>query len=465
MDTYNKAVDRLNSTIRPHKLQGYMSDNSNMSGASKKTGDDRQFYLDRTAYLLNALGNPEKSGFNVVHVAGTSGKGSTSMMIYEALVAEGVSVGMFNSPYVTTALENVHVNGQLADPNVFVEAVNRVVDVAQQIDKKKPEMMPSYSEIFFAVSLEVFNACGVDWIIAETGCGGRFDYTNAFPDSAVKAAVLTPIAIDHVVVLGDTIEKIAWHKAGIIRKGVPTVSALQHPDATAVIDAEAEEAGSEVIYVAPMQEFNPAMPGAHQQQNAAVAAATCAVLGVSDAAIKEGIETAQLPARIETVQKASADQPMVIIDGAHSEAKIEALVSTIEEIKKAHGIERTHLLFSAKDGKDVEKAIELLAPLTDSAITTGWQLQGFGSVDPEKAAQLFQKYSIDTAAESEGPEKATAEPDFDIALTQILEKAGPRDLVLITGSLYGAGFARNRWITEETILKKRTVFAKSSERI
>lgn len=441
---YFKAVQRLKSTIRPSAAKNYMSGSTTDDIDHKK----QRFYLERTHYLLQALGHPEKAGFKVVHVAGTSGKGSTSTMIYESLVAANQNVGIFTSPYVTTPLENIQLNGELADPQVFAEAVHQVVEIAKQIEKKKPEMIPSYSEIFYAVALKVFEASGVEWIVLETGCGGRFDYTRTMPDSAVVATVLTPIAIDHVVVLGDTIEQIAWHKAGIIRPNTPVITAAQPNDAMRVINLEAEQNDSVVVTVAAEDGYVTTMPGKHQQQNATVADITGHFLGIPQEAVTAGIKKAKLPARVEVVQEPTTDSPLIVIDGAHSPAKVGALVESLAELRSKYNTKKTHLIFSAKETKDISPIVDLLAPYTDSVVAAGWQLEGFKSVDPEKVVAEFSKRNVE----------ATSAENIQAAVDQIIAKASPEDMIIVTGSLYGAGFARERWISEEQILEERSVF-------
>lgn len=445
---YHQAIQRLNGTI--NRCVNYMK--------SADGSIDQQFFLDRTHGLLNALGNPEKAGFQVVHVAGTSGKGSTSTMIYESLVAAGLDAGMFMSPYVTTAIENIHVRGQLVDPSVFTSAVHEVLDVAEQIEKQQPQMMPSYSEIFFAVALRVFQASGVEWVVLETGCGGRFDYTRAMPNSSVVAAVLTPISIDHTAVLGNTIEQIAWHKAGILRKGSAAFSAEQTDAVRTVIEQEATKQNVIVEYIgAGDYTFQLSMPGAHQQSNAALAAAVCHYLQLSADAIAAGIARTRLPARVEILQECDeiANQPLVIVDGAHSPAKIQALVESLESLhvkrsEAGQAWQNVHLIFAAKEAKELDELLRPLLPLTDTATITSWQLPGFGSCNPEETAAVAQQLSPST--------KCNVIPTAEAALEQVLERAGSHDLVLITGSLYLAGILRAHWVPEEEILQNRSSF-------
>lgn len=449
-DAYTHAVERLHSTItwQTHNYMGSHAD----SLSFKEQANSQQFYLDRSQYMLDALGNPEKAGYKVVHVAGTSGKGSTSMMMYESLRAANQTVGLFMSPYVTTPLENIQINGSLADVDGFVEAVHHVVDIAEKIKKKKPEFTPSYSELFYAIALVLFEANGVEWVVLETGCGGRFDYTRTMPDSSVAATIITPIAIDHVSVLGDTIEQIAWHKAGIIRQRTPIITCQQPAEAMKMITREAKATNNEIAIATPSDEYTPALLGPHQLQNAAMVGVAGYILGIPNEALQAGISAARLPARMEIIQEYSKTEPLVIVDGAHSVAKMEALVHTLANASTAehplHTTGRTIAILSMKEGKQVEPMLRVLAPVIDHAIITEWTLPGFSSISAAEMTTLCTQLGISTQIA----------PHMEVAIQSISEHTQPKDRVIITGSLYGAGFARTHWISEKQILQSRSLF-------
>lgn len=434
-DSYFEAVKKLNNTINAAKAS-YMS----TANTAKK---DLAFFLGRTQHLFDRMGNPEKSGFKYVHIAGTSGKGSTSAMIYNALVADGKNVGLYMSPYVTTAAENIQANGQLIDPALFVECVDEVLPIANAIAEEDPELRPSYSDIFFAIGFMYFKRIGVEWLVIETSCGGRFDKTNIIP--APEVAVITPIGIDHVAILGDTIEKIAYQKAGIIKSGSTVFSSGQKAETTTVLQQQADEVGGIIKTVTTEYTGKLSMPGKHQRLNAGVAEAACMQLDISSEAIATGFAKAQLPARVEIMQ----DSPLVVLDGAHSKPKIVALVETLEEMKAEKPWNKLHMLYSAKEGKDLEAIISQLAPIADTVTVTGWQLPGFGSANIQEMATLFSKH---------GNAEVTIHEQSRDALETVLAQAKNDDIVVLTGSLYLAGELRQHWISVEQMLTERSLF-------
>lgn len=426
-DDYIAAEKLLESTIRT-------MDHSFMDGT-----DANEFFFERSQRFHDLLGNPERD-FEYVHIAGTSGKGSTAVMIYEMLAAAGWNVGLKISPHVTTTLERMHVRGQLIDPQHFIDAVHEVVPVAQKLIDEGSKWAPSYSEIFFGVALVAFQKAGCEWIVLETSCGGRYDLTNVIP--APRVVALTNIGLDHTAILGDTLPEIAWHKAGIIKNGSAVYSTEKNPDVRAVFDAEAAEHGGIAQYVQPSHEYTLRMPGTHQQWNAALATAVCTELDVAEKDIAAGLVHAQLPARMETLQ----ESPHVIIDGAHSEPKMRALAEALESLKPW---KRLHLIFTCKEGRDPAEILGPIAPLADTLTITSFTLPGFSSVDAQDIANAASQLRTDLAQ--------TIEPDAKAALDAVLKTAGPEDLVLITGSLYFVGTIRERWYPIADIVQHQSL--------
>jgi dihydrofolate synthase / folylpolyglutamate synthase len=409
------------------------------------TPEAQQFFLDRGARFCDALGNPEQS-FTYVHIAGTSGKGSTSTMIYNALADAQWNVGVYRSPYVTTAIENVEANGLLMDPESFIRLVDEILPVVAEIEARDPKWKPSYAEVFFGIALRYFQEQRVEWIVLETGCGGRFDKTNIVP--APVAIGLTPIGYDHTDILGDTLESIAWHKAGILKKGAAAFSSETKSEVRRVFDAQAKAVDTTIHYIeGGDRKWATGMPGQHQQMNAALASAICTEIGVPESAITSGIARTQLPARTELLQT----NPRVLLDGAHSEPKMQALREVLETMRPWKTL---HLVFAAKETKDPSAMITPIADLPASLTLTSFQLPGFGSYTPQAMSEYWQQQRPDLTA--------VLEPDALAATRQVLAHAEPDDLIVITGSLYLAGAVRELWISEEDILTERTVFVSSS---
>lgn len=396
---------------------------------------------------MDFFGHPERD-FTYIHVAGTSGKGSTTQMIYEVLVRAGYRVGAYCSPYITTPIENIQINGQLVDPELFMDALDHVLSIASRapLDSK---FRPSYSTIFFAVALECFRRSGCEWVVLETACGGRYDLTNVVPNKV--AAVITPIGYDHTDVLGKTLPEIARHKAGIIVPGCAVFSAAQPPEVMRVLRDEARRVGSDGITVVTREDhtvpravqYDTTMHGVHQQINAALAAAVCQSLHIDNASIRAGIRAARLPARVELVQEC----PRVILDGAHSAPKIAALLDALESFRPW---KRLHLVFAAKKTKSVDDLILPLLPIANTLTLTEFSLPAFSSHPATTIAEAVHR------AAPHLPVHIVSDPRS--AADTVLQRADPDDLVLITGSLYYLHSIRERWYPEEQILLQRSLF-------
>lgn len=426
---YHKSIELLESTIN-QEHRSYMEART----------QDRSFFLERAKHLFSRLGNPERN-FRLIHVAGTSGKGSTTAMIYETMVAAGMDVGMYLSPYVTTAVENIHARGRLIDPEEFTIHVDAVMKVVREIRDQEPKYSPSYAEIFFAVAMIYFKNIGCEWLVLEAGCGGRFDKTNIIPTPAIS--VLTNIGLDHTKVLGETKQEIAYHKAGIIKPATYVYSTETSPAVREIFDTEARRHHVDIQYIKPTKLFKTQMPGKHQQKNAALCQAVAQHLGIKNEHIEQGIYAARLPARIEVMQK----KPLVIIDGAHSPAKIRALVQTLDDFRPWT---KLHLLFAAKDSKEPADLLAPLVPYCDEATITSFKLPGLTSHNPQATANVLHQLNPALKANIiEEPKKA---------LSHCLKKINDADFLLITGSLYLSGELRQHWISEADILKNRTIF-------
>ncbi|MFH1426339.1 MAG: Mur ligase family protein, partial [Candidatus Kerfeldbacteria bacterium] len=213
---------------RYHNAVAHLEGLIAQQGASYMRAEaDWQFFLDRTKKFADRLGNPEQ-GFKFIHVAGTAGKGSTAMMTYNILREAGYSVGVFVSPHVTTSIERIAANGMLIGPDEFALEIEEIMPIVKEIQKDDPAMVPSYSEIFFAMALQYFKRIGCEWVVLETGCGGLYDKTNIIP--APEVALLTNVSLDHCDLLGNTVEEIAVHKAGIIKEGSALFSTETKPE-------------------------------------------------------------------------------------------------------------------------------------------------------------------------------------------------------------------------------------------
>ena len=301
------------------------------------------FGLDRTVELLDLLGHPEK-GLKFIHIGGTNGKGSTASMSANILRKAGYTVGLYTSPYIFRFHERMQVNGEGISDEELVDIVEKIQPLARSMKSE-----PSEFELVTCIAFEYFKRHKCDIIALEVGLGGEFDATNTIEPPEV--AVMTNIGLDHVELLGDTLEKIAETKSKIIKKGSDAVIYREPASVEAVFEARCKEVGAELtradfdsieLVSASLegQIFNWGayrgieMPllGDHQLKNAAVVLTVVEVLRkrgwkISEEAVREGIATVSWPGRFELIGK----KPTFIIDGGHNPQCIEALVKNVRD--------------------------------------------------------------------------------------------------------------------------------------
>ena len=298
--------------------------------------------LERTRELCRALGNPQDK-LKFIHIAGTNGKGSTSAMLDSILRKAGFKVGLYTSPFVLKFNERIRVDGE----NISDEELCRLVELVRPIAEAM-EDRPTEFELITAIAFEHFKRCGCDLVVLECGLGGRFDATNLISTSVLS--VITGISLDHTAILGDTIEKIASEKAGIIKSGVPLILGGESPKAEAVISCEAKKKGAPVSKIdysrikikkadlcgtefdfGEWKDVNLSLLGTYQPRNAAVVLTAVEKLreggfDVPDTAVFSGLKEAKWMARFEIIGK----DPTIIFDGAHNAEGISAARKSIE---------------------------------------------------------------------------------------------------------------------------------------
>lgn len=305
--------------------------------------------LENTRKLLKALQLPG-TGQRFLHVAGTNGKGSTCAFMESVLRAGGERTALFTSPHLIQFRERIQVGGVMMPE---AEIADSLTVLRQLVSDWQPH--PTFFELTLALALDWFDRAGAERVVLETGMGGRLDSTNAVKP---VVSVITPIAMDHQQWLGDTIAKIAAEKAGIIKPGVPVVSAPQHPDAEAVLRAAAAAAGTTILFVSEPWTTTPLpLAGEHQQWNAALALAALEAAGClpKPPAILAGLAATTWPARFQSLLGGR-----LLIDGAHNPHSIARLVATWQQ---QFGAEKAHLIFGAVEGKDHAISLPLLAPV------------------------------------------------------------------------------------------------------
>jgi dihydrofolate synthase/folylpolyglutamate synthase len=381
-----------------------------------------RFGLARVERALDALGRPERS-YRVLHVGGTNGKGSTCAMAAAALAAAGHRVGLYTSPHLVHFEERIQVAGQPIAEADLAARVDEVVRACPWHEAGGPADRLTYFEFATLVGLAHFAHTGCDVAVVEVGLGGRLDATNAiFP--AVTA--VARIGLDHVSLLGDTVEAIAAEKAGIFKRDVPAVvHSAQPPGALPVLRAEAARRGAP-FQVAPADVPGPvALAGPHQRGNAGLAAAALRALrgtgvAVPDEAIVAGIAGARWPGRLEEVGG-------VWLDGAHNVQGAAALTEALGGLFPGRPVE---VVLGVLSDKDLDGMVTALAPIVRRVHAVAPR-----SIRARSAAEVA------AAAVAQGipAEVHSGLPD---ALSRARALAGAEGVVCVAGSLYLVGEAR-----------------------
>lgn len=459
LNDYSAHMEWLNSLITDKTGAHYLQE-------KRREAQMAEFRetLARTTDFLDFAGRPQEK-FNSIHVAGTSGKGSVVSFISSILQNCGLRTAHHVNPFLQVCTEKLIRNGQRIALTEFNELVNnfralynRWQSAGRAYDSLK------YHEAWTALALVWFANVQAEWAVVETGVGGRFDPSNVLPS---KLAVITNVDYDHVQVLGPTIEDIAYHKAGIIKKGQPALTASTRPEVMEVLTSEAQSQNSPLFCIgrdfrfqihnvddqgldlsveAPYHRYanlHVGSLGLFQAENVALAVSAVDVLakhyGLS--LTKDGIETAlettKISGRMEVVQR----EPLVILDGAHNPHKMGSLVSSLRAIYPNKSIT---FIIGMLGTKDTKAMLETLVPLADRIFATKPYVLGKPSVEPDELVNYI--HEIDIVKEVLPMENVRE------AIQAALDTAPKDDLIVITGSLYMLGDARDYWIPRETML-------------
>lgn len=370
--------------------------------------------LDNTRRLLEAAGSPENK-LRIFHVAGTNGKGSVCAMLDSIFRAAGLRSGLYTSPHLTDFRERIRVGGEMIPTDVLTDSLTRIRKACEGWDHS-----PTFFEIATVLALGHFAREQCEVVVLETGMGGCLDATNAVTP---LVSILTPIAMDHAQWLGKTIEEIAGEKAGIIKPGIPVVSAPQPPEARRVIEDRARACGSTVTFVGSPYTGALGLCGKHQRWNAAlaVAALEAASFDVGAEAIARGLREVSWPARFQRI----GDR--IVVDGAHNP---HAAASLVETWKQTFGSAKATVVFGALNDKDYTEMIGLLSGITDAFY--------FVPVASPRSADI-QNFPALTGR------PAKTFPSLSEALKAATERPAP---ILITGSLFLSGEALSLLLPE-----------------
>ncbi len=333
--------------------------------------------LERITHLCEALGHPERS-LKFIHIGGTNGKGSFCSMLDSVLRAAGYKVGLYTSPYIVAFNERMRVGGENIPNDTLCEIVRLVQPIAEAMEDK-----PTEFEIITAVAFEYFRRERVDVVILEVGLGGRLDSTNIIRNPILS--VITGISLDHTAILGDTVEKIATEKAGIIKDGTPVLYGGTDETAYEVIKGVADGRGSMLYrtdYLAlsvksatlegtvfdfgEWRDISLNLLGMYQPRNAASVLTAVDMLksygmDIPEAAVRSGLLSARWPARFELLSR----EPVVIYDGAHNPEGISGAVASI----KRYFNEKVYILTGVLKDKDYNFIARELAEVAERAFT------------------------------------------------------------------------------------------------
>jgi dihydrofolate synthase/folylpolyglutamate synthase len=400
-----------------------------------------RFGLETTRTLAARAGNPQDQ-LRFIHVAGTNGKGSTCAMLESIYRAAGFRVGLFTSPHLVSFRERIQVNRQLISE---ADVVRFTAEMRLWLESFPADTHPTLFEAVTIMALRYLAEQKCDLVIWETGLGGRLDATNIVTPFA---SVITNIAYDHQQWLGHTLAEIAAEKAGIIKPGVPVVTAVEAPEALAVIQAVAREKSAPLTAVdsqrASRLTSHASLLGEHQRLNAALAVATVGVLQrqlpVSEEAVCLGLKSVHWPGRLQLVTRPNGQR--LLLDGAHNVAGAEALRAALRSgapvsdpaqrgARSKHAGSETgaplRLILGILADKDCRAMCEILAPLATRIL-----LVAVGSARTAKPQEL-------------APFCHAANPQAEVVVCDSLSHAlavSERDpLVVIAGSLYLIGEA------------------------
>ena len=358
--------------------------------------------------LADVLGNPQQS-LRFVHVAGTNGKGSVCAMLESICRAAGLKTGLFTSPHLVRYNERIQVNRRSIPNEEVIRGINQIQALISEHD-----LNPSFFEITMALAFLYFLKSAVDIVVLETGLGGRLDATNIVMPIV---SVLTSIDLDHQRILGNSLAEIAREKAGIIKQGVPVVSAPQYAEVCRVFESVAQSHDTQIQYAEfPSPPFRLALAGSRQQLNAAVAvdALAQANLAISPQAITTGLASVFWPGRFQQVA------PNLILDGAHNPAASWQLVQTWKECHR--GTTPTVIFGGLKD-KNLSQMLEALSQIASRFFLVPVQNDRSASPSDLKAPSYLP---------------STVYPNVKTAIDQARTLPDP---ILVTGSLYLVGEA------------------------
>jgi dihydrofolate synthase/folylpolyglutamate synthase len=406
--------------------------------------------LDPIRRLAGMLGDPQSS-FKAIHITGTNGKGSTSAMIASILRAAGYSVGLFTSPHLERFTERIVVDGEEIPDEDVARLTKLIRPLVESLNDEPEKVRPLFFDIVTAMAFKYFEERHVDFAVLEVGMGGRLDATNVVKP---LMSVITNISLEHMQVLGDTVLKIAYEKAGIIKPDSVLVTATRDDSIYALfeetckkLNTEIHRVGGDITFKSLSKDldgqsfevkglrgsyilYTPLL-GGYQLYNAATAVGAVEALShynidISGSAIFKGLASVEWPGRLEVVQRS----PLVVLDSAKDMEAMRALAEAIKDLPHKKLI----AVVSISSDKNISEMIRNLSPVVDRFIVTSHTVMG-------RAAER-----VKIGEEVEKSKKPWESIELvDDAVSRALVLAGIDDMVLVTGSVFAVGEARRRW--------------------
>ncbi|HXM94684.1 MAG TPA: folylpolyglutamate synthase/dihydrofolate synthase family protein [Candidatus Dormibacteraeota bacterium] len=414
-----------------------------------------KFDLENIQILNERLGRPDH-GYPSIHIAGTNGKGSTAAFLESILQHAGFRTGLNTSPHLEKINERMQINGEAISDEAFAETLTRVQAMIEDLlATGKLRAHPTFFECVTAMAFEYFGRERVDFGIFEVGLGGRLDATNIL---GPVVSIITSIDFDHENFLGHSIEQIAMEKAGIIKPGVPVVSAVRNPRASEVIRRRCDDLGARLVEVDKLFKIDASvchavdgyysfvaadalakesidvrlsLAGKFQVQNALTAIAAARLLAeqgyaINKSAIQNGLAETRWPGRLEQLQS----HPDVYLDGAHNPSAAKELAGFIEENLPDRKI---WLIYGALRDKAVDEIAGMLFPHAAEVVFT----------EPSTSRSISATQLAKMAAHH--AKRFSIVPSAEQALDQVLSDAATDDVIFVTGSLYLVGQLRHHW--------------------
>ncbi len=402
-----------------------------------------EYGLKRVKLMLEKVGNPQEK-VKVIHIAGTSGKGSTSTILAALLQAHGFRVGLHVKPHLYDMRERFQINNMLITEDEFVTYADTFFGFMDEVNAAGYGQM-TYYEVVISFAYYVFFQKQVDYAVVETGLGGTYDGSNVVSNPA-KVSVLTSIGFDHMEVLGNTIEEIASQKAGIIQKGNVVFSLYQSEVINAVIENCTKNVKAQLYFVKEGKDFSKEpfsfthnkgklqdlrlnLLGDFQRINAAMALKTLWYLAerdsfsLSEEKIRDVFASISIPGRFDRI---TYKGKTIILDGAHNVQKMEAF---LEGLQSEYGQRKFHFLVSFKEGKEIREMVKRIVPVAQSITLTNFFDDTIDfisrSIDPSQLADIVR---------SEGLQDVTVVDNSEQNMEKIIEET--KDILVITGSFY-----------------------------